>query len=700
MKNLLLIALLLLASSLPAKEGGRALRLVSETTRAPNADYAQEVPFAFRGTVLFAACDKQSLLFEDATGRAKILFEEAPARPDLVAGDVVEISGRLALSRCRERMLYALSWRRLAHRDPAPPVDLTIAQIVSGAGHLRPVRTVGRVVEAFRDDVDALYSRLVLYADGLSIDMAVQESRYPLDALQRLVDAEVRITGACTYKEGWRGFSPPFFNTVTEIEVLKPAPADPFDLETLQDPDRSLHSSNPCGSRRRTEGLVLAVWQGSRVLLQAADGFLVRLFLATGTPPPACGASVVAAGLVDTDGTNLLLQNARWKPGTESARALPEPDLVKASALFLDESGNRAIQYYYDGRAVRLRGRVLAADAGDARLILESDGFTLPVDASGLAAPPLDVQAGSRVEVSGICLIDFETWRRGAPFPHVRGMTVIVNSPTGLQVLAGPPGLSRRLVLAFAGLIAVLVAILLWNLTLHRLVDQKAHGLLRAQLAKAESELRLGERTRLAAELHDYTCQNLTAVSYQVSAARRAQAVGSADLPDILDTVARMLRSCIVELRRCLWDLRNDALDQPNFAESIRQTIASVSQGAAVTIVFSLPHAQVGESMAHAVLSILRELVANAVRHGKATRIRIAGAHEGGRLLFSVTDNGCGFDPAARPGQEDGCFGLAGVAERAKRFGGSLSVRSVPGRGTRASVTMRLPAGRTKGQNP
>ena len=50
------------------------------------------------------------------------------------------------------------------------------------------------------------------------------------------------------------------------------------------------------------------------------------------------------------------------------------------------------------------------------------------------------------------------------------------------------------------------------------------------------------------------------------------------------------------------------------------------------------------ESTAHSILCIVRELAANAVRHGHATQIRIAGEEHDNQLSFSVRDNGCGFD--------------------------------------------------------
>ena len=189
--------------------------------------------------------------------------------------------------------------------------------------------------------------------------------------------------------------------------------------------------------------------------------------------------------------------------------------------------------------------------------------------------------------------------------------------------------------------------------------------------------------------MHDYLAQNLTVISYQVSAAESALAANSADAADCLKTADRMLLSCRADLRRCLWDLKSDALNEPEFAKAIERTSEPVSGDARLLVRFAVNRNRLSDSTAHAILSICRELVANAVRHGKADKVQIAGELKDGALRFSVRDNGLGFDPTTRPGQTDGHFGLDGVAERIRRFNGQLQIDSTPGKGTRIVVTLR-----------
>jgi signal transduction histidine kinase len=89
-------------------------------------------------------------------------------------------------------------------------------------------------------------------------------------------------------------------------------------------------------------------------------------------------------------------------------------------------------------------------------------------------------------------------------------------------------------------------------------------------------------------------------------------------------------------------------------------------------------------------ICIIRELTANAIAHGHAGRISVAGVLNGQVLDFSVKENGCGFCSANCPGPAEGHFGLAGVRERIERLGGTFTLESQPGEGSYARVSFRI----------
>ncbi len=105
---------------------------------------------------------------------------------------------------------------------------------------------------------------------------------------------------------------------------------------------------------------------------------------------------------------------------------------------------------------------------------------------------------------------------------------------------------------------------------------------------------------------------------------------------------------------------------------------------------FHASRAKIPDVTAHNVLSMIRELCVNAIKHGGASRIRVVGELRDDALRFSVRDNGCGFDTAARLGPQQGHFGLQGIKERTSRLHGKFTLESAPGKGTKATVEIPL----------
>lgn len=246
--------------------------------------------------------------------------------------------------------------------------------------------------------------------------------------------------------------------------------------------------------------------------------------------------------------------------------------------------------------------------------------------------------------------------------------------------------------LFFIGLAVLLLAILAWNTLLRHLVDRRSRELTNERLTSFASSLKVEERTRLAVELHDSIAQTLTGISLEIDAARDFLRTNTAELERHLDCASRTLTSCRNELRNCMWDLRNQTLDDISMDEAIKRTLAPHLSGASFAVRFAVDRDLFSDNTALSILRIIRELTLNAIRHGKATSIKVAGCIEGNKLLFSVTDNGCGFDPSNIPSVELGHFGLQGVTERVETLGGTLTIDSAPGAGARASISITLPA--------
>ena len=115
------------------------------------------------------------------------------------------------------------------------------------------------------------------------------------------------------------------------------------------------------------------------------------------------------------------------------------------------------------------------------------------------------------------------------------------------------------------------------------------------------------------------------------------------------------------------------------------------SIGAKISVRFNVPRERLSDSLTHNILHIVRELVVNAIRHGKATEVKVAGECHGDTISFSVKDNGGGFDPDSVPGPNEGHFGLLGIRERLKALNGTLEIESASGVGSKFKITVLNP---------
>ncbi len=555
------------------------------------------------------------------------------------------------------------------------------------------VRFSGRVTDVFNDEVDPHYTYLIAEDEHGTAYMAFNSKGKASD-LNHLVGSRISTVGLCmltTHITGHR-FIGRMITVLPrdEITVVTPCNSDAFDVSELTDGDISLDTLSKL-RRCRLSGHVLATRNGGRFLLQTKDGSISQVALRS-RHLPKVGDAVEVAGNVETDLHHLNLARAEWRPAEPWPFTCSVPTNASARLLLQDEAGHSAIKRMFHGRPIRTIGivRSLPVPGFNEKIFyVESDGVTFPVDVSHVTGGIPALEVGYKVQFDGICWFEIENWRPNAPFPQFKGFTLVSRTPEDIVVVGRPSWWTAGRLLGVVGaLLAAVLALLGWNWALRKVAERRGRQFFREQVARMEAELKTAERSRLAVELHDSISQVLTGVALKIKA---AQAMAHANLDRALENLAiaeNTLRSSREELRNCLWDLRNNILDLPDFEEAVRRTLQPHTGEIELDVHFPIPRRKLSDNTAHVILQIVRELAVNAIRHGDAKSIKVTGAMDGRGIRFSVADDGRGFDPKNRIGALQGHYGLQGIHERLERLNGEMTIESEPGHGAKVTCTI------------
>ena len=631
---------------------------------------------------------------EDASG-SMLLIRELPeaVRTAITAGDRLHVRG--TVDRGQRSLAPYANCRQidiLGHGPEPVPTNASVRSVLEGRHDCRLVRIVGKVRDVFRDEIDPGYLFLILRAEDDVIYLPFRATCTPADTLERLIGAEIAVCGVCVPRDiaARRTIGRLFYpaDGIASVSVIRES-GDPFDAPALADIPLGSPSEIARLERHRATGRTIAVWDRNRILIRTADGTVHGVTFVHETAP-AYGTTVEVVGFPESDLYRINLARAVWRPSPESVPCDETPRTITVASFMSDERGRRCYDPYAHGRALRLKGEVVSLPSvgnDDGRLTLQNGDYLVPIDFSANPGALGKIEVGCTLDVTGTCIMESENWQPHSAFPRIRGFALVVRTPADVRILARPPWWTVRKLFAVIGsMLALLAAIVGWNLMLRRVAERRGRQLLRAQIAQTAAALKVEERTRLAVELHDAISQTLTGASMRIDAARKLLDHDREKTARQLDIASTTLDSCREELKNCIWDLRNEALDERDLNEAIRRTLARGIGEAKLTVRFNIPRARLSDNTTNAILCIIRELAVNAVRHGHATELRIAGSIEDANLLFSVRDNGSGFSADDAPGVAQGHFGLQGIRERLKRLNGSIVFTRPPEGGTKAIV--------------
>ncbi len=213
-----------------------------------------------------------------------------------------------------------------------------------------------------------------------------------------------------------------------------------------------------------------------------------------------------------------------------------------------------------------------------------------------------------------------------------------------------------------------------------------------AKLHESESRLRVlagelinaqeKERNRIAQELHDSLAAQLAAIKYKLE--RKLDGGESSQHRLSLAEIIQDVQNANLETRRIMANLRPSILDDlgilPALSWLSRETEKSFPE-TSVRFIGSVPEQEVPDALKIVLFRVVQESLANAIRHGKSSTIRIALERKQSWLRLAVEDNGKGFESAARK-ESSGGMGLVSMQQRVESAGGIFSISSKPGEGT------------------
>lgn len=197
------------------------------------------------------------------------------------------------------------------------------------------------------------------------------------------------------------------------------------------------------------------------------------------------------------------------------------------------------------------------------------------------------------------------------------------------------------------------------------------------------------ERNRLARDLHDSVTQALYGVTLYAEAASRQLLSGDPNMvADHLCEIRNTAQESLREMRLLIFELRLPLLKSEGLEAALQARLESVE--ARVGLVTELrvegDH-HVSPEVEEGLYRIAQEALNNTLRHAQASTVSVLLHHNNRSATLQVIDDGIGFDPSTV--QEQGGFGLRGMEERANRLGGTLTVDSSPGAGTKVTVEVR-----------
>jgi PAS domain S-box-containing protein len=225
------------------------------------------------------------------------------------------------------------------------------------------------------------------------------------------------------------------------------------------------------------------------------------------------------------------------------------------------------------------------------------------------------------------------------------------------------------------------------------------------ELAAWSETVREEERTRIAREVHDELGSLLVALKMDVnwmdkrlSEQQQRSAEAAEDMRVRMrckcQNMSRLIENAVDNVGRIITDLRPSILDHQGLWAALEWQAQEFVASAELALEWCMDMdpddlwPEPPEPMAMAVFRIFQEMLSNVGRHAQARHLKVAIAVAAGELSLTVQDDGIGAP--AQAFEAGDAYGVMGMRERARHFGGQIHIVSAPGQGTRMHLQLGL----------
>lgn len=200
------------------------------------------------------------------------------------------------------------------------------------------------------------------------------------------------------------------------------------------------------------------------------------------------------------------------------------------------------------------------------------------------------------------------------------------------------------------------------------------------------------ERKRIAAELHDSLGQQLLIIkNWAVLALTGLN--GQKSLKEPLDEISATASHAIEEMRDIAYNLRPYQLEKLGLTAAIRSLVARVNASSNIRVAGKVEDVDglFSQEVEISIYRIVQEALNNSIKHSQASEGSVLVTSNSGTLHLLIEDNGRGFTPpdSRTPQESPKGFGLLGIAERVRMLGGTVTIQSAPGQGSRIHILLK-----------